>query len=93
MATVRVPASLRTLTQNQEEVSSPGATVGEVIHNLEAKYPGLRARILDEKGALRRYVNLFHNEEDVRFLQELATPVKDGDRVSIVPAIAGGAGC
>jgi MoaD family protein len=90
MATVRIPAALRTFTQNQEEVQSPGATVGEVINNLEPKYPGLRARILDEKGALRRYVNLFHNEEDVRFLQALATAVKDGDRISVVPAIAGG---
>lgn len=90
MATVRIPASLRTFTQNQDEVQSPGATVGEVIQNLDAKYPGLRSRILDEKGALRRYVNLFHNEEDIRFLQELATPVKDGDRLAVVPAIAGG---
>ena len=90
MATVRLPASLRTFTQNQEEVQAPGITVGEVIENLELRFPGLRARILDDKGDLRRYVNLFHNEEDVRFLLELKTPVKDADRISVVPAIAGG---
>ena len=90
MATVRIPASLRSYTQNQEEVQSPGSTVGEVIQNLEAKYPGLRDRILDGTGALRRYVNLFHNQDDIRFLQQLATAVQDGDRISVVPAIAGG---
>ena len=90
MATVRIPASLRSYTQNREEVQVPGSTVGEVIQNLEPSYPGLRDRILDAQGALRRYVNLFHNQEDVRFLQQLATAVQDGDRISIVPAIAGG---
>ncbi len=90
MATVRIPASLRTFTQGQEDVQAPGATVGEVINNLEPRYPGLKSRILDDKGALRRYVNLFHNDEDVRFLQALATPVKDADKISVIPAIAGG---
>ncbi len=93
MARVRIPAALRTFTQNQGEVLVSGKTVGEVLDNLEAAYPGLRARILDEKGELRRYVNVFHNEEDVRFLQDLKTAVKDDDRLTIVPAIAGGAGC
>jgi MoaD family protein len=90
MPTVRIPASLRSYTQNLEEVQSPGSTVGEVIQNLESKYPGLRDRILDGEGALRRYVNLFHNQEDIRFLQQLGTVVQDGDRISVVPAIAGG---
>jgi molybdopterin synthase sulfur carrier subunit len=90
MATVRIPASLRSYTKNQEEVQSAGSTVGEVIQNLEPSYPGLRDRILDEKGVLRRYVNLFHNQDDIRFLQQLATAVQDSDRISVVPAIAGG---
>ena len=90
MPTVRIPASLRSYTQNLEEVQCPGSTVGEVIQNLELSYPGLRDRILDGQGALRRYVNLFHNQEDIRFLQQLGTVVRDGDRISVVPAIAGG---
>ena len=61
-----------------------------MIQNLEPSYPGLRDRILDEKGVLRRYVNLFHNQDDIRFLQQLATVVQDSDRISVVPAIAGG---
>jgi sulfur-carrier protein len=90
MARVRIPASLRSFTKNQPEVLVPGSTVAEVLDNLEPNYPGLRARILDEQGGLRRYVNVFHNEEDIRFLQDLKTPVKDEDRLTIVPAIAGG---
>jgi molybdopterin synthase sulfur carrier subunit len=92
MALVRIPASLRSFTGNKGEVVVQGATVAEVLDNLEPTYPGLRARIVDEKGALRRYVNVFHNEEDIRFAQDLATLVKDGDRLTIVPAIAGGEG-
>jgi sulfur-carrier protein len=91
MATVRIPASLRSFTKNQEEVRVEGTTVGEVLANLDKACPGIGARIFDEKGGVRRYVNVFHNEEDVRFLQEMKTPVKDGDKVSLVPAIAGGA--
>ena len=83
-----IPVSLPSAPRGNCE--SPGSTVGEVIQNLEAKYPGLRDRILDGSGALRRYVNLFHNQDDIRFLQQLATAVKEGDRVSVVPAIAGG---
>jgi sulfur-carrier protein len=90
MATVRIPASLRSFTKNQEEVQVDGKTVGEVLANLDKACPGIGGRIFDEKGGVRRYVNVFHNDEDVRFLQELKTPVKDGDRVSLVPAIAGG---
>jgi len=90
MALVRIPASLRTFTKNQGEVTVAGSTVGEVLDNLEPAYPGLRGRLLDEKGVLRRYVNVFHNEEDIRFLKDLETAVKEGDRLTIVPAIAGG---
>jgi sulfur-carrier protein len=71
-------------------VTASGATVGEVLRELEKRFPGLVARLLDDKGAVRRYVNIFHNDEDIRFLQELETPVSDGDRLTIIPAIAGG---
>ncbi len=90
MATVRIPTSLRSFTRNQEEVRVTGATVGEVLRNLEKQHPGIGARLLDEKGAVRRYVNIFHNDEDIRFLSELDTPVTEADRLTIIPAIAGG---
>jgi MoaD family protein len=90
MATVRIPTPLRKLTQGSEEVSAAGKNVGELIADLEKKYPGIKERICDESGAVRRFVNIFVKDEDIRFLQNLDTPVKDGDEVSIVPAIAGG---
>jgi MoaD family protein len=89
MATVRIPTPLRTLTGGEEQVSAEGATVSQVIENLEKKHPGLRDRLLDEKG-VRRFVNIYQNEEDIRFLDGLDTAVKDGDSISVVPAIAGG---
>jgi sulfur-carrier protein len=64
--------------------------VGEVLRNLDRDFPGIGTRLLDEGGAVRRYVNIFHNDEDIRFLQELATPVAETDRLTIIPAIAGG---
>jgi sulfur-carrier protein len=90
MATVRIPTPLRKLTQGSEEVSASGKNVGEIISDLEKKYPGIKDRICDESGAVRRFVNIFLKDEDIRFLQNLDTPVKDGDELSIVPAIAGG---
>jgi molybdopterin synthase sulfur carrier subunit len=90
MAKVRIPTPLRSFTRNQDEVSVAGATVGEVLRALEKQFPGIGARLLDDKGAVRRYVNIFHNDEDIRFLQELDTPVKDSDRITLIPAIAGG---
>jgi molybdopterin synthase sulfur carrier subunit len=90
MATVRIPTPLRKLTQGLEEVSASGATIGDLITDLESKYPGLRERLCDDKGQVRRFVNIFANDEDIRFLQNLETPVKDADEISIVPAIAGG---
>jgi molybdopterin synthase sulfur carrier subunit len=90
MPTVRIPTPLRKLTQNQEEVRASGRTIGEVITDLEKNYPGLKERICEESGAVRRFVNIFANDEDIRFLQNLDTPVKDADEISIVPAIAGG---
>ena len=90
MATVRIPTPLRSLSEGQAELSVPGATVREVLQALEARCPGMEARVLDAQGRVRRYVNIFLNEEDVRFLKELDTPVVDGDRVTLVPAMAGG---
>jgi len=90
MATVRIPTPLRKLTQGKEEVAAAGATVGDVITDLDKNYPGIKDRICDDSGAVKRFVNIFANDEDIRFLQNLETPVKDTDEVSIVPAIAGG---
>ena len=90
MASVRIPTPLRKLTNDLEVVSAAGANVGELITNLDKAFPGLRERICDEEGNVRRFVNIFVSDEDIRFLQELATPLKDTDEVSIVPAIAGG---
>ena len=86
---VRIPTPLRTLTGGNDEVSADGRTVGELIENLEKKHPGIRERLLDEKG-VRRFVNIYIGEEDIRFLEGLKTELKTGDTVSIVPAIAGG---
>jgi molybdopterin converting factor small subunit len=88
--TVRVPTQLRTLTGGAGEVSVEGASVGEVLKALDAAHPGLGGRLFDESGALRRFVNVFVTDEDVRFLKGLDTPVAEGATVSIVPAVAGG---
>jgi sulfur-carrier protein len=87
--TVRIPTQLRTLTAGKEEVIGTGATVGELIDQLETVHPGLKDRLLDAKG-IRRFVNLYLNEDDVRFLDGLNTRLKDSDTLTIVPAIAGG---
>ena len=88
--TVRIPTPLQRLTNGQGEVSCDGTTVTELLSDLERRYPGVKERICDERGTLRRFVNVFVNEEDIRFLQGDQTAVKDGDEVSIIPAIAGG---
>jgi molybdopterin synthase sulfur carrier subunit len=90
MATVRIPTPLRKLTNGQEEVMAQGKTVGELIVHLESQFPGIKDRICDDQGKVRRFVNIFTNDEDIRFLQNLDTAVKDSDEISIVPAIAGG---
>ena len=87
---IRIPTPLRKLTGEQEVVQADGSTVGELLQSLDGTYPGLKERICDENGNVRRFVNVYLNDEDIRFLDENATPVKDGDEVSIVPAIAGG---
>ena len=88
--TVKIPAPLRLLTANQSEVSVEGATVRAAVNELSRQFPGLKERLLDDKGGLRRYVNLFRNDEDIRGGQGLATALREGDKLTIVPAIAGG---
>ena len=88
--TVRIPTPLQRLTNGQSEVSVEAKTVSELLTELEKRYPGMKERLCDEKGQLRRFVNVFVNEEDIRFLQGDSTAVKAGDEVSIIPAIAGG---
>jgi len=90
MPSVLIPTPLRKLTNDLELVQTTGSNVGELLDNLEKAFPGLKERVCDEQGNVRRFVNVFVNGEDIRFLEEKATPVKDGDEVSIVPAIAGG---
>jgi len=87
---VRIPTPLRKLTADQEVVSVEGSTIGEILQNLDKAFPGLNDRICDESGNVRRFVNIFVNDEDIRFLEERATKVNEGDEISIVPAIAGG---
>ena len=88
--TVRIPAQLRTLTGGEGEVSVSGSTVAEVLKDLDSSHPGFSDRLFDDTGALRRFVNIFLTDEDVRFLQGLDTPVTEGQTLSIVPAVAGG---
>lgn len=90
MAQVRIPTPLRKYTGGAEAVQADGATVGALVADLDKRHPGLRDRICDETGAVRRFVNIFVNGEDIRFLQNLDSAVQAGDEVSIVPAIAGG---
>lgn len=90
--TVRIPTALRKLAGGNESVLVDATDVGGVFTAVRASYPELAAQVLDGAGKVRRFVNIFANDEDIRFLDDLGTPLKDGDEVSIVPAIAGGAG-
>ncbi len=87
---VRIPTQLRTLSAGASEVGVTGATVADVLAALDSAHPGFKDRLFDESGSLRRFVNVFVADEDVRFLQGLETPVTEGTTVSIVPAVAGG---
>ena len=89
-ATVRIPTPLRKLTNEQESVEVESATIGAAVEELEGKFPGIKERIVDEEGEIRRFVNVYVNEEDIRFLENQDTPLKEGDDVSTIPAIAGG---
>jgi len=87
---VRIPTPLRKLTNNEELVEVEAATVADAIVELQTRFPGIRERLVDDSGAVRRFVNVYVNEEDIRFLQNQQTALKDGDEISIIPAIAGG---
>jgi len=89
-ASVRIPTILRTYTGGVSEVPADGSTLSEVLTSLEANHPGIRARVLDDSGALRRFVNVYVGDEDVRFASGLDTAVSDGAKISIIPAVAGG---
>ncbi len=90
MATVLIPTPLRRLTANQSKVEIAGDTVGQVIVNLDTAYPGIGERLVDQNGAIKRFINVFVNNDEIRTLQGADTPVAADDRVSIVPAMAGG---
>jgi molybdopterin synthase sulfur carrier subunit len=90
MPNVRIPVPLRKITDNKEIINIKGETVGEVLLFLCARYVELQDRLLDENGEVRRFINIFLNDEDIRFINENATPCKEDDEISIVPAIAGG---
>jgi molybdopterin synthase sulfur carrier subunit len=88
--TIRIPTPMRKLTNDQETVQAAGANIGELIEDLEKSYPGIKERLCDQDGNVRRFVNIFLNDEDIRFLEDKGTAVKAGDEISMVPAIAGG---
>lgn len=90
--TVRIPTALRRITQGQGEVTVEASTIAELIEALDREFPGMKDRLVDENGEIRKFVNFFVNDEDIRFLQGKDTPIKDGDTVAIIPAIAGGRG-
>jgi sulfur-carrier protein len=88
--TVRIPTPLRKLTNNEEVIEVNAGSIGEAIAELQTRYPGIKERLVDDSGEVRRFVNVYVNEEDIRFLKNQQTPLKDGDEISIIPAIAGG---
>jgi molybdopterin converting factor small subunit len=89
-ASVRIPTILRTYTDGESEVTATGATLAEVLDDLDASYAGIKGRILDDQGELRRFVNVYVGNDDVRFLDNLQTPTPDGTQISVIPAVAGG---
>ncbi len=89
-ASVRIPTILRNYTGGEKEVGAQGDTLAELINDLESNHPGIKARVLDDTGALRRFVNIYVGDDDVRFVGGLDTKITDGAQVSIIPAVAGG---
>ena len=87
---VRIPTILRNYTDGASEVTAEGATLSEVLDDLEANHAGIKARVLDDSGELRRFVNIYIGNDDVRFIEGLASPTPDGTKISIIPAVAGG---
>jgi molybdopterin synthase sulfur carrier subunit len=90
MPKVKIPTPLRKLTKEKAEVEAAGATIRDIVDDLEKQFPGFKERMCDENGALRRFVNVYVGEEDIRFMDGLDTKVPDGESVSIIPAVAGG---
>jgi len=90
MPSVRIPTPLRKLTQDKDEVSIEASNVAQLVSGLEEQFPGIKERICDEDGNLRRFINLYVNNEDIRFMKGMETPLNETDMVSIIPAIAGG---
>jgi molybdopterin synthase sulfur carrier subunit len=90
MVTIRIPTTLRTLTGGSSEVQVEGATIGEALANLDGAHPGFQDRLFDDEGNLRRFVNVFLADDDVRYLDGVDTTVPDGAEISIIPAVAGG---
>jgi molybdopterin synthase sulfur carrier subunit len=90
MATIRIPSPLRRYTNGQSKTEASGANIYQIIDNLETQFPGVKSRLCDENGQIKRYVNVFVNDKEIRTLQGAETPVADNDEVSIVPAMAGG---
>jgi molybdopterin synthase sulfur carrier subunit len=88
--TIKIPTQLRSLTGGAEAVEAAGATLSELIEDLEGRHPGVKERLMDDSGQLRRFVNVYVDDEDVRFLDGLSTPITEGTKVSIIPAVAGG---
>jgi molybdopterin converting factor small subunit len=88
---VKIPTILRTYTGGSSDVTVTGATLTEALADLDVQFPGIGARVLDDEGRLRRFVNVYVNDDDVRFLESLDTPILDGAQISIIPAVAGGA--
>jgi len=88
--TVRIPTPLRKFTGGKEQVEVRGATISEVIDDLELNFPGMKEKLYDDSGSIRKFLNIYLNDEDIRFMESVNTPVKDGDSISLIPAIAGG---
>ena len=88
--TVRIPTPLRKFTGGKEQVEVNGSTISEVVDDLEQNFPGMKEKLYDDKGSIRKFLNIYLNDEDIRFMESLDTLVKDGDSVSLIPAIAGG---
>ena len=87
---VRIPTILRTYTNGESQVQADGGTLAEVLESLDTSYPGIKGRILDDQGAIRRFVNVYVGNDDVRFLDNLQTPTPEGTQISVIPAVAGG---
>ncbi|HPA20986.1 MAG TPA: MoaD/ThiS family protein [Verrucomicrobiae bacterium] len=89
-ANIIIPSILRSITSGADTVAASGTTIGAILEDLDAKFPGIKSRLCDDSGKVRPFINIYINGEDIRFLQHLETPVKESDEISIVPAIAGG---